>query len=319
MIGITYMDYCLGKYEASIEKVLKETKMFPCTDNLEFIERTNYISQMSQCNTIVYEECGTHMEIYDTLVEHFLESSRVVINDIVGLFFTDSNNFYSQGVNIPFYIQHKYKMKNAAVINLNQQCSGTLAGMKLSSSLLDMEEKKYVVILTSCFMNNFSDRYYTDCLVGDGAGIIVLSNLDYQYRICGSTLKSYGELSYLKQLGSEIKISNLTLAQAYKKAIDEAIRASRIDKEAIDKIICQNTNYYFYSSLLFKMLKMDIDIIFMGNKKYGGHIGDVDIVRNLKDFTDQDNDVRYILLFAIGSYGYGDCDRSIASVVLEKV
>lgn len=322
MIGITYMDYYLGKQEADIEKVLKETNLFGIskTGESDFIEKVNYISQMSKCNTIVYDEKEPHIFVYESLVEHFIETSKVDTNDIIGLFFTDIYNFSYEGINIPFYIQHKYKMKNAAVISLNQQCSGTLAGMKLSSSLLENTEKKYVIIVTSCFMDNFTDRYHGDCLIGDGAGIIVISNKDYLYKIRGSSLKSYGELSYCRQKKNNIKINNMKLAQIYKQAMKEAVTDGGLMIDVIDKIICQNTNYYFNSNVLLKLLRISKNIIFMENRNYGGHIGDVDIVRNLKDFTDQKKeDSRYILLLAIGSYDSGEGDRSIASVVLEKV
>ncbi|MDF2801158.1 MAG: hypothetical protein K0S61_1061 [Anaerocolumna sp.] len=322
MIGITYMDYYLGKQEADIEKVLKESNLKDSVnlDEKEFKEKLNYISQMSQCNTIVYDEKESHVMVYESLIENFLENTKVDPNDIIGLFFTDIYNFKNDGINIPFYIQHKYKMECTTVVSLNQQCSGTLAAMKLSSSLLENTEDKYVIILTSCFMDNFTDRYHGDCLIGDGAGIVVVSNKNYVYKIRGSSLKSYGELSYRKQIKDNVKINNIKLAQKYKQAMEEAVTNSGIMMDEIDKIICQNTNYYFNTNVMLKLLKINKNIVFMENKEYGGHIGDVDIVRNLKDFTKQKkDDNRFILLIAIGSYDCSEGDRSIASLVLEKV
>lgn len=320
MIGITYMDYYLGTQEADIKKVLQESHLFGDAKEGEFKEKLNYISQMSQCNTIVYDDKESHILVCESLVDRFIENSKVDVNDIIGLFFTDIYNFKNEGINVPYYIQHKYKMKNAAVISLNQQCSGTLAGIKLSSSLLENTKNKYVILLTSCFMDNFTDRYHGDCLVGDGAGIIVISNQDYLLKLRGSSLKSYGERSYCKQKGDNVKINNMKLAQIYKRAMEEAVTDSGLLMDEIDKIICQNTNYYLNSNVLLKLLRIKKNIIFMENKEYGGHIGDVDIVRNLKDFTDQKKEeVRYMLLLAIGSYDCSEGDRSIASVVLEKV
>ncbi len=50
------------------------------------------------------------------------------------------------------------------------------------------------------------------------------------------------------------------------------------------KIIPQNINAFAYEKLYTSLLKIDKSLFFLKNIPNGGHLGDVDLIRNLTDY-----------------------------------
>lgn len=69
----------------------------------------------------------------------------------------------------------------------------------------------------------------------------------------------------------------------------------------IEKIITANVRYDVFNDLYSKLLGIDPEIFFLDNVPYGGHINDIDLIRNLKDYllkTAEKDKKEYLLMYS---------------------
>ncbi|GEM_PF-6328961 len=319
MANILYSDYYLpenriptGKYFEMVD--IPVPKIYSSKE--EYCEA--YIKQ-TKVEYVCIENKFSLVEIFSDMLTKMFENTGLDRNQIKYIFYTRSYqtyyDFYGDGkyygkniddtgsdlpyyLNIPYYLAEKFQLKNTCVITSDGKCGSVTQAMDLGAMCCDMK-KGYALVLTPSISRR-ANRYVNFTLMGDGAGIMLLSSnkedgdleiVDTFSRTNGKLsqriLNSSHNLSYLQEVLSFIDPLNAAYDSMFK---SEVLDFHGIKDEDIKAVITLNIN-----NIINRYNEAYPSKVYAGNLPYGGHISDVDLIRNLKDF---------ILHLTPGSGGY---------------
>ena len=314
MAGIIYSDYYLPQQELPTNEVLKNSRYNEAKDD-EFCEC--FISQ-SKIENIVIEKEKDEVQMFSNLIKIFFENSGITPDDISYIIYTSPNNWERNGIYVPYYLQTVFHLKNATVIGMVQECVTTLQAIQLANSLVDSKTGKNVLILSVCYGRKMEDRFTGNTVVGDGAGIIVIGNENVKCRILAGNSISDGKYSYLKYSKKQPTVNGLEIAKNGTNFLKKFIANNGYSFDDIDLLILLNINfseYFIYT----QYLNIDMDKIFQNNIKHGGHLTEVDIIRNYTDAVNGSiiKSGNKVLLYGSGTIGNGM--DSLANTILLEV
>lgn len=142
--------------------------------------------------------------------------------------------------------------------------------------------------------------------MGDGAAIMVVSKNRGAFQVIDQCINTEGFNTVRKYEGEEVEVtSRLDIIKKGVKLIEKVVDRNYLTVNNIAQFIPQNVNEFIYSNFYARMLGIPKDKIFYDNISYGGHVGDVDLIRNLCDYMrnyDIDNNSN-IILYGLGSNG----------------
>ncbi len=318
MSKIIYADYYMPSNTVSVKNILLNSKAFLATNSSTNInEAVNKYIRDTGLSEITIEKDGDITDIFSGMLTKMFEKMDIAPEKIKNIFYTSYENYdYNDRVSVPYYLQIKYKLFNAAVMTLHQYCSSTLQAIRMADSLNKNEKGGYSLIISPSFLGESEDRYVDITVMGDGAAIMLVGDdCNEGFKIIDTFSISDGYISYYcyenpkkseKNKYDELKIK-LIIFESLRKAIKKTIEIHENWFTDAKLVIVQNISINFikeYSKNLGR---------FYANY-YGGHIGDVDITRNLKDLMDSAKFEKgdKIILFGLG----GDCKCTNATSVL---
>ena len=188
-------------------------------------------------------------------------------------------------------VQKNICATNAAAFDIEAACSGFMYGMTIADSFVKTGMYKKVLVIGAETLSKIVD--YTDrntcVLFGDGAGAVIISEVEEGYGILASHLGANGSaghlltipaggsrmpaseqtikdrLHYVKMDGSEVfKFAIKIMGEAAEKALDNC----GLKKEDIDFLIPHQANTRIIDSAV-KRLKISPDKVFVNVNKYG--------------------------------------------------
>ena len=227
------------------------------------------------------------------------------------------DRFTCEGINIPYFLLKEFGMNSASVINIDQNCATSLYSMGYLSKM-HCEEPAYALILTSSLARTLKDRFAGFTVTGDAVGMAVMSTRGYRFKIIDSGSISEGTYSHnlFKKNGGNV--SRELFMDTGVKLVNTILKKNNLELSHIKKVIPQTVNYGAY--LVFaEKLKIPAAKLFLDNISNGGHQGDVDIIRNLKDYK-ENYEVRpgdRMLLYGVGPDG--EKDVFISACVIQMV
>lgn len=315
MVGIVYANYYLPKQSVSLEEILINAVSTR-------LEREAIFQELKVEGGIDYVMAGSNMDLkllFLALVEQFLEETGINPEDVMFISYTNPAVLLSRdGINIPYLIKEQYKMRNASVFVLDQDCASTVYTSGLLSYYLDKHQGKYALILSANIVNSLAERYVGFTAVGDACGIMALGSKPAEFYIVDFNARSNGEYSYFEYLGKTNRLSGINLIKHAVRTIHELVERNNIQIPEIACLIPPSTSISHYS-LFSQILDMSVEKIFLDNVSKGGHLGDVDTIRNLHDCNNA-NRLRsgdFVLLHASGSKGTNDIVHT--NMLLKKV
>jgi len=317
MARITYLDYYVPPTERSVAEILAEASRDRFGWDAPTLRRTvDQVSSSSGCRSVFCAEDADVIAVLEGLLDRFFARTAIRPAQVVGLFFGNVHTFQVGGVDVPYHLQRRYGLTRAPVISVNQQCAGALYSLALSGGLFSSAEAdEYVLVLTTCFIGTAADRFLGDCLAGDAAGILVIGN-----RAPGCRIGPY-LLRALPGSGAEGPgpgSGGVELVRTIGQMINAIVARHGTTTPAVARYVLQNMNVHVFRRLLARQLHVDVSAVFADNDARGGHLGDVDVIRNLKDLLDQDGLApgSDVVLFAVGAFGTTDPDRALAGVLV---
>lgn len=293
---IYYYDYYIPYYRVKINEIL---------DQIEDSEKNKkYISKFGNYDEISIESKYNQFEMYHGMLDrYFLDNST---DDIKFLIFTGENCFANNGMSLPHYLIGKYNLKNASIICLNQDCSGTPQGINIANSILksNLNRNRKIMIVSLSKCRNVKARYEWPSVSGDAAAIMILGKEGF-LKIIDCDAFSDGDLSLRRCLENKVgsNIDFINEVKNFKVVVKKTIENNNLKMEDISIIIVQNV-HYLYHKLIARSLNVKIEKLFLDNLSKGGHLGDVDFIRNLKDavLKYKDNNSKF-LAAAVGELG----------------
>jgi len=186
-------------------------------------------------------------------------------------------------VNTPYFLQKVFTMSNAQIFNVEQECSGTLIATRIVLSLIRDNVAKKALILSSNFFETAIKRTMTGMsLVSDGVGIMEISR-------CDSSHDGYNLIDHAGMTNGAIaKVTDLVkddnpgvIVSTGVKLLKTLVEKNGLSMNDIALIIPQNINKSGWNYYC-QVLGYPIEKVFLDNCS-DGHMGDVDIIRNIAD------------------------------------
>ncbi|MCL2151401.1 MAG: hypothetical protein FWH57_00325 [Oscillospiraceae bacterium] len=285
---IKYIDYYLPGNYITVEDVFSslDDEVFK-SKNIEtekFISKFKTETRLDKIS--VFQKEDDLAIIIANMVDKLLDETKIDPHEIGYIVCGNDVLMRYNNTSIIHYIQNVYNFDKSTVIPLIQPCTASLFAMGLSRNLLD-QEKKYMLIINACKLESPEDRFIDFTMRGDGIGLLLVGCDAGSLRITGWNSCNLGNPSYNK-------IVKKPQSQDYRgdmisrgiSFIEETLAKFKLERKNIGKVITSNVRYDVYHDVYSHYLKMSPKIFFLENIPNGGHIVDVDIIRNLKDYIE---------------------------------
>lgn len=316
MAKILYSDYYLPNKRVDLKETVKANETIPLPEGYttkdDFCED---FAEESKLKEIAVENEKDVVQIFNSLLSKFFAEFPISPFKIKYIFYTNPlNNYLANGASVPYYLQAKFRMEQAAVLIIDQKCATSLFALEVARALLQKDNNSCALILSPCFLKKMDERFIQFTVCGDAAGIMLVKAGDHQegFEIIDFLSLSDGSFSlnryetspgewdgHAGSVNDRIKIIEKGIG-----VINDLLAANGLDTGDLKLLIPQSVNYYAYY-IYSRLLKIPIEKVFTDNIPFGGHLGDVDTVRNFTDvkrnrnFKEGDN----VLLYGLGSDG----------------
>lgn len=306
MAGIIYLDYYIPQNRTTVSDLLSNSNK----SDEEKIKYKNYYSSCSVEKISRWKD-EPILEVICKMVHQLIHESGIDTKEVKYLFMANSRFAINNHINIPYYIKEKFNFKNMSVIFINQICASSIMAFVMASQMIN-QKKEYAMVLSLNAMNDY-ERIRNFTVAGDGIGIALIGNENCIFNFEDFLTKSYGINSLNRYDFNKSPTTGLQIAKVAASFIRQIFNESIMDINDINHIIAQNTNR-MQLEIFEKLLKMPDGFIFKENISKCGHIGDVDTIRNLKDFEKSKRG--WYLLYASGLYETEDI--FFAELLLKK-
>lgn len=323
MAKILYMDYYLPQNRVSAKKHMDSIEI-PIPHIYKSKEEYNqaFIKQL-EIEYLCIENEKNLIEIFSDMLKRFFELKKIDKTQIKYIFYTKAHRSYyafrgdgkyyadnkdENSVSIPYYLAAKFGLEQACIIVNDGKCSSVIQAIEMSS-MCCQEKGGYALILDPSFSSS-PNRYMNIALLGDGAGIMLIGNEknSHGYEIIDSLIKTSGIFSL------HLYEKNKDAFQVFGSVatmMSELCKYDNIfEKQILLKRGIKNKDIKAAITLNVKVLvdlykRIYTDRLYDRNLPYGGHISDVDLIRNFKDYLiDSGNAIEegdYIVLVAYGT------------------
>jgi 3-oxoacyl-[acyl-carrier-protein] synthase-3 len=281
---IGYSDYYIAENTLSIDEfVVKLSDEFVSEWGNTFvkaeIERDDLVSILKNTGTqrVGVEDCRQEPQRFCELFDRYLSVSNVQPEEIDCIIYTRGNPIVAE-INIPYYLQKQFQLPRVQIFSIEQECSASLLAIHLAQLLINSGSARRVLILSRNVFESYEKRLMGLFLVSDGFGLMELINGE-----TGLTPVDFISTSS----GNITKVQDFTLKASEVVEIGAGLIRALLKKNGltikdIGLIIPQNTNssgWNIYS----KQLDIAREQIFFDNFGGIGHLGDLDIIRNITD------------------------------------
>lgn len=218
-----------------------------------------------------FQETGTKPEDVDYII--YTRGNSVAVGDPWGL----GDDLC---INVPYYIQNKFEMTNAQVFSIEQECAGTMIALKLANALsASGSNTGKILILSGNYFETPEKRLMGGMIVvSDGVGMMEVSEGDSGLEIVDYISKTDGRISKVKDLSSPENTE--FVVETGCEIIRRILSRNKLDLNMIAQIVPQNISKNIWN-LYCRTLDFPKEKVFLENIRDGGHMGDVDIIRNL--------------------------------------
>lgn len=309
MFGIKYSDYIVPDKLEPVEDLLR----YHFDGNKE--QAAHFIRQSGLKHIYMDEELSP-IRVFTQLLDKFHASSQSN-EEITHIIYTNPTNVMEDDICVPYLLQKLYKFDKASVIVMDQQCGSTLQSIQVAWSLLYSGLAQNVMILSlSCHIKP-EDRFIGTTVVGDGAGLLIIGSGNLQAQIIQAGSLSNGWYSYLKYKQELDRMDPVEIVKSGVSFINDFWESNHVQINDVKLFIPQSINLYGYS-IYASLLGYPLDKMFLDNVPNGGHLGDVDTIRNYTDAISgkRINQGDLFTLYGLGSIGM---DVSYNIILLEAV
>ncbi|HHV30576.1 hypothetical protein [Acetivibrio mesophilus] len=289
--SIKYMDYFIPQTSITVEEVIaksEEKHIIPGDNIEEFCKQFKRESRIDEVSSFAQED--DLIKIITEMVERLFCDTGIDPSEVSYL--VGGNRVLMDGdISIIHYIHEKFKLKNAVILPIFQPCVSTLFAMGLSRKLLNPIDREYMLILSINKEIDIKDRFIGLTVMGDGISLVLVENRPGLINIKDWCALNNGISSFSKRenLGNAISLlqirSNIIKNGAC--FILKSVEQFGISIDDVDIIIPPNTYYDVWDKVYSNLLEIDSSKFYLDNFGYGGHVNDVDFVRNIKDYMDK--------------------------------
>lgn len=314
--SIEYLDYYIPDNYIDTEDILK---MNCDNEDINAIGYVNYLQQFMDKTHLekvsVFKDEDEFLICLEKMLEKML--SNLDIDPLRIKYVISGNETFVKGdVSVLHYICERFGLQNAVILPLHYPCLASVSALGLSERLLVDDQEEYILAISNGKQTNLKDRFVGFTILGDGASVLLIKNDYGRLNIDFWEHYTNGQASY-SYFNANKNLKNIPAIQKHLilngvNFIKKSMKKNNLIFSDIDKIIQVNTNYEVWSRLYPQLLEVEQDKFYLDNSTVGGHINDVDYVRNLKDYINvKENDKNMTKKIAI--YGANLTDSNDVS------
>jgi 3-oxoacyl-[acyl-carrier-protein] synthase III len=227
--------------------------------------------------------------VFYGLMERYFETTGTKPAEIDYLIYTRGNSVASGDpwsqtdepcINVPYRLHDKFGM-TAEIFNVEQECSSTMIAIKLADALIAQGAARKILLLSANFFETLEKRLMADMiLVSDGMAVLEISADGPGLAIADRIGKTDGGISLVKDFNIDSNFEKLVHTGST--LMRMVVERNQLTLGDLALIVPQNiskVSWYFYC----RNLGFPMDKVFLANCGGVGHLGDVDIIRNLAD------------------------------------
>lgn len=281
---LEYLDYYIPSKQVDVKDVLSSTEI----DINQFMDDTGI-------NTVNVFEQYELPSALDNMFERLFRGSDINRSKIKYIACETTPLTKYHNISIVHFLQKKYGLEKSKILPLHQPCAFVLYAMGLSNILLDEDEFMLILCANDWSEKVLCERFLKFTIMGDGAAVALIkksssdkgiSILDWHYENYGvSSFNTYNS----KQFNDEPVLNRLSMIKKGVDFITHSLAKSNRKMADVNKIIVSNVRHDVFRNTYSKLLGVTEDIFYLENTQEGGHVNDIDIIRNLKDYLQNNN------------------------------
>ena len=203
-------------------------------------------------------------------------------------------------VNVPYFIQQEMEMENAIVFNVEQECTGSFTAINIAKLLVEHGGAEKVLILSSNYFEPTPKRMMGGTVfIGDGQGLMLISGGSGPFEIVHSVGRTDGRID---SVNSFFEPDNQQrVVEVGSSLIHDLLRKHNLTFDDISALVPLNTTRFIWPHYA-RQLGISLKKVFLDNMGNGGHLGDVDLIRNLKDIhVNQQFPDSYLVVYGVAT------------------
>jgi 3-oxoacyl-[acyl-carrier-protein] synthase-3 len=294
---IKYTNYYIPENFIPIEEYvekLDDSSLLAVDCNMKKNDLVVILKNTMGIRKVYIEDRKNETKIFGKMLERYFNSASTTPGEIDFIIYTRGNSVSAgnpwsvteeECINVPYFLQKEYKMSRAQVFSIEQDVSGTLIAARIAFSLINSGSVGKVLLLSRNFFQKPENRLmWGTSLVSDGLGLMEISTGGTGLVIIDCAGAADGGICRIKDFGKNVNQEKVI--QTGSNLIKNLIGKNNLTMKDISRIIPQNTSksvWNFYSQLL----DFPKEKVFLDNFSDGGHMGDVDIIRNITDIRER--------------------------------
>lgn len=281
MAGIVYADYYTPM------KCVKASDIFSHINDGD-VKKEEFFRNYCKKNTdaerfnIYVENEKDEIEVFSILAERFFNHSKIQPGEISHLIYASPYNAFIGEISIAFVLHKHFNLKNACVMTIEQQCVSVMQAVQIAASLIDSGVGSNIMIACISHGMQQDERFIGTTIIGDGAAIYIIGKENCEAKIIDALSISDGSYSYNAYHKKTEEVDFLQDVRRGTNTVHEILSRKGLEAQDLKMIIPQNVNYHVYY-LYSKFLGIDREKIYLKNIFDGGHLRDVDTIRNYVD------------------------------------
>jgi len=288
--SIQYLDYYVPSNFVLVDEILELNKEALLGSNQTLDEGIQQFKDQSGLNRIsVFGPKEDIATIAAEMVGQLLNTTRVQPAKIKYLIC--GNPVLMEGsVSVIHYVQRKHRLTHCPILPLFQPCASTAIAMGLSEKLLDKSAEEYLLVVTARKCRDLANRYVGYTIYADGVGVSLVGNVPGRASLRNWCWLNNGATSLERMEGAgglpnvgKLRWNIVRNGVAFLRGSLEEMGLELTD---VDRIIHPNTYFDVFHKLYADLLGVPPEKFYLDNMSFGGHINDVDLVRNTKDYLD---------------------------------
>jgi 3-oxoacyl-[acyl-carrier-protein] synthase-3 len=288
---INYTDYCIPEGHLSVTEYVKMlSDSFLTNIAIARDDLTDILKNSIGIRKIYVEDRQKEAEIYCTMLEKYFSKTNTPPDKIDFIIYARGDSVAHGNpwsmvdencINVPYFLQNEFKMSKAQIFNVEQVCAGTVVGARIASSFIGDGAARKVLLFSSNFFKDPENRLMGGLgLVSDAAAMMEISVGSPGLALLDFAGVTDGSITMVK----DFKRGTIpaTVVNIGSELIASLVKKNNLTLKDIAMIIPQNiskSGWNFYC----QVLDFPLEKVFLDNFDDGGHMGDVDIIRNLTE------------------------------------
>jgi 3-oxoacyl-[acyl-carrier-protein] synthase III len=314
---IAHLDYSVPKAKITLSDILldgelSERDLAQISQKLRgaIFTRQKLIDDWERLSGMFAGDRETEADIFVDMLTKLFTSGTALPSEVSYIIYAHGNSvsvgdpwsLYSdeECINVPYFLQRKMGMVNAIVFNVEQECTGSFTAITIAKLLVEHGGAVKVLILSSNYFERTQRRLMGGSVfVGDGQGLMLISGGPGPLEIVDGVGKTDGRIDSINSF-MDPKNQQM-IVDVGSSLIRELLRKHDLSFDDVPFVVPLNTTPFVWQYYA-KRLGISLKKVFFENMGKGGHLGDVDLIRNLSDISSkQEFPDGYLVVYGVAT------------------